>query len=125
MTNPGTTRSAVLVSTDLMFVSNLEGAAQRTGTSVATVSTIEMLVERLQSHETSLVMLDLTSPGLVPMAWVEHVRRASPITRIIAFGPHVHAAKLAAAVEAGCDEVLSRGQFDARLDDVLSGRAIN
>ena len=37
----------------------------------------------------------------------------------IAFGPHVHETKLAAAREAGCDVVLTRGQFDAQMEAVL------
>lgn len=118
------TRSAILLSTDLMFVSKLAGAAQRTGTNVTTASTLDAVSERLSSDEATLVLVDLTTPGLVPATLVERVRSARDGVRIVAFGPHVHAAKLAAAVEAGCDQVLSRGQFDARLDDVLRGATI-
>jgi hypothetical protein len=39
---------------------------------------------------------------------------------IIAFGPHVHEALLDAATQAGCDEVFSRGQFFAQLDEIIS-----
>jgi hypothetical protein len=39
--------------------------------------------------------------------------------RVVAFGPHVHVDKLAAARAAGC-EVMSRGQFLTQIGDVLS-----
>ena len=40
-------------------------------------------------------------------------------TRLVAFGPHVHKAKLAAAAAAGFGLVLSRGQFYAQMDELL------
>jgi hypothetical protein len=67
-----------------------------------------------------LVLVDLGAPSLNIEALVEHVRAvpgAAP--RIVAFGSHVHVERLAAAREAGCDTVMSRGQFFARLDEVL------
>jgi len=42
-------------------------------------------------------------------------------TYVVAFGPHVHEERLAAAREAGCDEVLSRGEFFARVNAIVQG----
>jgi hypothetical protein len=42
--------------------------------------------------------------------------------RVVAFGPHVHEERLAAARNAGCDEVVSRGEFFARLDAIVTVR---
>jgi hypothetical protein len=39
---------------------------------------------------------------------------------IVAYAPHVHEDRLRAATEAGCNEVLSRGQFDRQMDDILA-----
>jgi hypothetical protein len=50
------------------------------------------------------------------------VKAASAATRVIAFGPHVHEDRLAAARAAGCDSVLSRGQFFSQAENVLGRR---
>ena len=42
-------------------------------------------------------------------------------TRVVAFGPHVHEQRLAAARDAGCDLVVSRGQFFSQLETILKG----
>ena len=44
---------------------------------------------------------------------------ASHSVHVVAFGPHVHEERLAAAREAGCDVVVSRGKFFAELDAIL------
>jgi hypothetical protein len=44
----------------------------------------------------------------------------NPPRKIVAFGPHVHEAKLAAARSAGCDEVISRGRFHAELIEIVA-----
>jgi hypothetical protein len=36
-----------------------------------------------------------------------------PRPRVVAFGPHVHTAKLDAARDAGCDAILTRGQISS------------
>ena len=58
----------------------------------------------------SIVCLDLSQPFSDPH---EFARLASPelLARTIAFGPHVHTAKLDAARAAGIGRVMSRGQF--------------
>jgi hypothetical protein len=38
----------------------------------------------------------------------------------MACAPHVHEQSLAAAVAAGCDAVITRGQFEARVDAQLA-----
>jgi hypothetical protein len=73
-----------------------------------------------------VALLDLNSPGVNPVVVVPQLKAlANPPKAIIAFGPHVHEAKLADAKAAGCDLVLTRGQFDAQMDkliaDFLSG----
>ena len=72
------------------------------------------------SGDVSLVLLDLTTASLDVHELVPRLRdRASRPISIVAYGPHVHEESLAAAREAGCDEVLARGQFDAQLDAIL------
>jgi hypothetical protein len=66
-----------------------------------------------------LVVLDLSIPEVDVSALVSTVRKHADAAKVVAFGPHVHADKLDAARLAGCDEVVSRGQFFAQLDAIL------
>ncbi len=75
---------------------------------------------KLAEEAPVLVLLDLSLPGAAPDTIVPKLRAdLSPGSRILAFGPHVHARLLAAARDAGCDLVVSRGEFHARIDDYL------
>ena len=75
---------------------------------------------KLAGEPPAFVILDLSTAGLNPRELVPQLRpRLADGGRIVAFGPHVHTATLAAAEEAGCDLVVSRGEFHARVDDYL------
>ncbi len=113
----------LMLSTDLMFSSRVAGAAARLGTSVQTVASPEMLLEHLAtSGSDPVLLLDLTIRGFDPKHWVPEFRKSpNPPSAILAYGPHVQDAMLAAASEAGC-EVFTRGQFNARMDEILAGR---
>jgi CheY-like chemotaxis protein len=111
--------SGVFLSGDLMFTSRVTGAAKAQGAEVTAVARSDALLERLD-EATRLVILDLGTPGLDPAELVPGIRAKSPQARIIAYAPHVHEQRLAAAAEAGCDEVLTRGQFNAGLDQMLA-----
>jgi hypothetical protein len=114
----------LLLSADLMFASRVAGAATRIGTTLQTAATPEMLMERLAAAEPgALVVIDLTIRGFEPRYWIPLFRKAvSPPGAILAYGPHVQEGLLAAAAEAGCDDVFTRGQFNARMDEILAHR---
>ncbi len=99
----------------------MSAAAARSHQPLTIVANAEAACEACASGEVSLVLLDLTTASLDVRELVPRLRaQASQPISIIAYGPHVHEATLAAAREAGCDEVLARGQFDAQLDTILA-----
>lgn len=103
-----------------MVASRVEGAALRSGASFVSVSGLDALRLRIVEGSVALVLVDLSTPSLnvaALVATVKGVGGAAPA--IVAFGPHVHESLLAVAREAGCDEVVSRGQFFAQLDAIL------
>ena len=110
---------SVYFTTDLIFLSRVQSAARSTGVDLLTVASESALRESTTDHDVRLVILDLTAPGCDPAALVTAIRKAEPTARIVAYAPHVMKAKLAAAQAAGCDQVLTRGQFDSRLVDLL------
>jgi hypothetical protein len=68
----------------------------------------------------------LNSPAVQVSAIVPRLKGlVQPPKSIIAFGPHVHAEKLQAAEAAGCNLVLTRGQFDSEMETILRQFAVS
>jgi DNA-binding response OmpR family regulator len=111
----------VLFSQDLMVISQVSGAAAQHGSLVRAVSSTSDAVEACAAKDVELVIVDLGAPSVDVAAFVDQLKSSTArVPRIVAFGPHVHVDKLAAAREAGCD-VMSRGQFLMQVGSVLAG----
>jgi DNA-binding NarL/FixJ family response regulator len=114
----------LLISTDLLVQSRIATAASRLGLAPPKAVGWQASAVLADDMDLAIVILDLSTPGLdvaqAVSAFRDHLPKPTPI---IAFAPHVHTAKLAAARQAGCDQVLSRGQFEREIDSVLSGLA--
>lgn len=112
--------AVLLLTSDLATSSKVAGAATRQGVQLAVAMDSSMLAGKAAEQSTRLVILDLSTPRLDIAGAVRAVIDHAP-TRptIIAFGPHVHEGLLAAARDAGCDRVLSRGQFHSQIDELL------
>lgn len=109
----------LLLSTDLMLVAQVGGAVRATGRKLHAAATLEGETEGAAAD--ALVLVDLALPGLAIEAVMARLRGAQqPPRAIVAFAQHVHAARLQAATAAGCDEVLSRGQFTARIGEIVA-----
>src|SRR5688572_2212059 len=113
--------SAVLLSGDLLVLSRVEAAAARAGITIRSAAATEQAVDTCLAEPAELLIVDLAAPQLEVDRLVREIKsRTTLSTRIIAFGPHVHEERLNAARDAGCDDVISRGQFFAQLDTILS-----
>ena len=111
------------LTSDLVFPSRVAGVAQQLGDKLETANSADALIAKLSGAAApgAVVLLDLNSAGVDPAAIVPRLKALpQPPQAIIAFGPHVHEQKLAAATAAGCDLVLTRGQFDAQMRDLLA-----
>ena len=108
---------------DLMTQSQVSAAGQRTGTAVRILGTPEALLSAARESAPRIVVIDLSHPGLDVAELVGRVKKLFPAASIVAFGPHVHRQRLAAAEAAGCDRVLSRGSFLANSDELLKSAA--
>ena len=111
--------SIIYLTNDLMFSSRVTGAAQAAGVEVRVVGSIAGLLESLSNEDLRLVLMDLTLSGLDPTTALPEIRGASTNVTVIAYGPHVHEQKLAAANDAGCDFVLSKGQFSSSIANLI------
>jgi DNA-binding NtrC family response regulator len=111
----------VLLSGDLMGASRVEGAARRAGVDFRMVGSVEAASDLCAEQAVALLVVDLATAGLDVAALVGRLKRdAKRAPAIVAFGPHVHEAALDAANAAGCDHVLSRGQFMSQSGAIIA-----
>lgn len=111
----------LLVSADLMLASSAQGAADRHGAALLVASSSDAALGMCETEGPDAVVVDLRLPGLDIAKMVHGIReRAARPTRLVACGPHVHEQSLAAAAAAGCDDVITRGEFDRRVDALLA-----
>jgi len=107
---------------DLMMASKIRSAAAGTGVEVRFVPDNASLLEAARAGGPGLVLLDLDDRRIEPVAVLAAIRsdQALASLRVLGFVSHVRADRIAAAREAGIDEVLARSAFVARLSDLLS-----
>ncbi len=109
-----------LLSTDLMLASAAHGAASRRGANLIVASNGRDALTACSDAATRLLAVDLRTTDVDIVAFMQELRAVSsaPIY-VIAGAPHVHEVSLAEARRAGCDEVVSRGEFERRLAAAL------
>lgn len=111
--------SVILFSSDLMLISTVGGTAAAAGHHFCTVANAADLMQKM-ADDNVLFCLDLSASGADPEIVAAKIP-AETLRSAIAFGPHVHIAKLDAARQAGFGRVLSRGQFVMRISELLTG----
>ena len=108
----------VVVTRDLMVSSQISGAARGAACEMQVAGDSEAAAALSRVSGCCGVLLDLTMPGVDLQQLLAGLSEARP--PVIAFGPHVHTTTLEAARAAGCDRVLSRGEFVSRLHEIVS-----
>ena len=109
----------VLLTNDLMFQSKVSGAVRNAGKQLVVDRTVERLVERSDSNAVKLALIDLSLATLDLEPAIKALREAFCNATILAFGAHVDVARLEEAHRAGADTVLTRGQFDRDLSEIV------
>jgi DNA-binding NarL/FixJ family response regulator len=110
--------NVVLLCPNLMFASRVAGAASALKVPLQVLAGPSDLAAKV-SYQTRLVIVDLGQNGLDLPKIVAEVRAKSPAARIVAFGSHVNEAALAAAQEAGCNDVMPNSMFDRTYVEML------
>jgi CheY-like chemotaxis protein len=115
----------VLLSNDLAVLSRVEGPVANRGDSIRVASAPLQAVEYCRDEMVDVLIIDLTLPSIDIDSMIAQLRtNETSRPRVIAFGPHVHEQRLEKARQAGCDEVVSRGQFFAQIDAILENSGI-
>jgi len=110
----------ILFTCNLMCSSKIAGEVHTRQGSLDVVSSAAELLNRAGSRAANLVNLDLNMSEFNPRDLLASLRQLDPAPEaLVAYAPHVHEAKLAAAKEAGCDVVLSQGAFHRKISNLL------
>jgi DNA-binding NarL/FixJ family response regulator len=110
-----------ILSMDLMFPSRARVAAAAQGVELAVAMSPAALDDRLAEGACPLLIIDLAACHVDLSEFIPQLRSAenSPAA-ILAVGPHVQEDMLRAANDAGCDAVLTNGQFHAQVDELIA-----
>src|SRR5690242_3469352 len=107
---------------DLMFSVKISTTAKARGVEIYFERKADQVLDSIREKQPSLVIFDLDGTRLRPIEAIAALK-ADPALRSIptlGYVSHVQAATIAAARQAGIDEVLARSTFSERLPDLLA-----
>ncbi len=106
---------------DLLFSSKIRATAKQVGVDVHFARTPDDILSQARALKPSLAIFDLNSGKTDPVATIAALKADPSIAaiRTIGFASHVHTALIAAARQAGADEVMPRSAFAGHLADIL------
>jgi CheY-like chemotaxis protein len=105
----------------MFFGSKLQETASRLDVTLTLVRPAQDLAAIIREHRPALVIVDLQADAFRPIETIRAIK-ADPglqATRMLGYFAHVRDDLKAAAAEAGCDELLPRSAFSARLAEIL------
>jgi PleD family two-component response regulator len=107
---------------DLIFSIKIKTAAKQLGVDVHFERQRDTLLTTIREKRPSLVIFDLNSSRLAPMEMIAAMKADPELRRVMTIGyvSHVDSDAIAAARQAGCDQVLARSTFTERLGAILS-----
>jgi DNA-binding NarL/FixJ family response regulator len=108
---------------DLFFSARIKETARQVGAPIEIVTPAKLkgiLEERLAEGTVDSVILDLNAAGAVGVIQALKAGQRTRKVPIIGFASHVAKDLIAAARDAGCDQVLARSAFTTRLPELLA-----
>lgn len=106
---------------DLLFCVKISTAAKALGVETYFERSAGAIVERVREKQPSLVIFDLNSRKLRPMEAIAALKADPALKDVATLGyvSHVDSETIAAARQAGVDQVLARSAFVDRLGEIL------
>lgn len=110
---------------DFLFRSKIRATAKHVNADVRFAQTSEEILAQARELQPTLVILDLNNQKMDAIATITALKAdaATSGLRAIGFASHVHTDLIAAAKQAGADDVLPRSAFAGRLADILQAGA--
>jgi CheY-like chemotaxis protein len=115
--------NVVYLTSDLLFSSRVVSLARTAGVSVSVVNSRDEACRRAAESGAAMLLVDLDHREADMRQLAAELSHLEPRPRTVAYASHVKEQLLAAASEAGCDLVLSRGQFDRQIAGLLGSLA--
>jgi CheY-like chemotaxis protein len=106
---------------DLIFSIKISTAAKQLGVDIYFERTRDKVLPTVREKRPSLVIFDLNSSRLEPMAMIAAIKADPQLSavRTLGYVAHVDSDAIAAARQAGIDQVLARSAFTAQLGEIL------
>ena len=106
---------------DLLFSIKISTAAKQLGVSVYFERMRDRVLPTVREKQPSLVIFDLNSTRLDPMSVIAAMKTDPQLRTVKTLGyvSHVDSDAIAAARQAGIDQVLARSAFTAQLGTIL------
>ena len=107
---------------DLLFSIKIKDAAKHLGVELYFERSADRIVDTVRDKQPSLVIFDLNSARMAPMDAITAIKADPTLAsvRTLGYVSHVDSATIAAARQAGVDDVLARSAFTARLGEILT-----
>jgi DNA-binding NarL/FixJ family response regulator len=82
-------------------------------------ASVDAVRAKASDHEVALLIIDLGKFAEQTPELLAELRPRFAEMHVVAYGPHVDEASLETARQAGCDQVLSQGQFSQLAGQIL------
>jgi len=103
---------------DLMFSSKVNAAAQ--GRPIVWMKRGTKVADEVAREKPDVLLIDLASPQLDAINSIRQIKQGGAVT-VIGYVDHTREDLIEAARAAGCDQVMSKGEFARRLPELLAG----
>ena len=112
----------VFLTSDLMMASNANAHAKQYSVAIAQVSSAAKAIEIIKANRPHLLLIDLQCPGLDIATLGDQLKKLSdsmaPLS--IGYAQHVEVVKLQQARSAGINQVLTRGQVNSQMGQIIA-----
>lgn len=107
---------------DFLFRSKIRATAKHVNAEIVFVQAPDEILAHARALKPALVIIDLNSPKADPVNTIAALKADAETAgiRTIGFASHVHADLIAAARNAGADQVLPRSAFAGTLAEILA-----
>jgi len=104
---------------DLMFSSKVNAAAR--GKKIGWVPRGADVAAEVAKDQPDVLLIDLATQKFDAVDAVKKVKAGCKTCRVIGYVDHTREGLIEAAKQAGCDQVMSKGEFARRLPELLDG----
>jgi DNA-binding NarL/FixJ family response regulator len=115
------TRMVLVAVDDLLFSSKIRATAKQAGVELTFARSPQEILDQARAVRPALAIFDLNSGKTDPVATIAALKADPSLSsiRTIGFASHVHTELIAAARQAGADQVVPRSAFAGNLADIL------